>query len=534
MILPTPVNNPSPKRRPNLPGVAALILCLPIIALSQFIAHIRIDDIDGWFFLHYGRELLGGATLYSQLWDIKPPAIFWINALGLGLSGGSPMGVWVLCGLASIMSAVLFYRAARRAYGPSAAAIGTVFAVMYFNLWTFHVGCNRPATFLIVTELGCMGLYLKAITQSTKSTRMLFWTGVCGGLGLWFKQTAFAAPAAIFIHLLIARSGTGPANTSRWKKVSQFVTGYIASVALLVIILALTSDSHWAWDAIVGFNRNFFAPGIATSFTPSLRWMLPHTRGLELPLILALATLAQPVIGLFQRHPTSDTPPQLEANSRPPVLLLFWLWMFLAIYLSAVGPHNRPMYLAVALPPLVALATHSVSLLINPGPGQLGRAPTHYVVIAILWFAFMIWAPLRMQLEFALRQYHWKERGPDPRFIEIVEAIGRHTRPEDAIFADGYAPELYWRANRKQAIRYMGTEKIVQLQKLGQPLMDETTRSLIAARPRVILFDFNRFHAKDQPNLASVETLENWVRDHYFLPEPDRFPTLWVRQSEPE
>ena len=193
--------------------------------------------------------MLGGATLYSQLWDIKPPAIFWINALGLGLSGGSPVGVWVLCGLASIMSAVLFYRAARRAYGPSAAAIGTVFAVMYFNLWTFHVGCNRPATFLIVTELGCMGLYLKAITQSTKSTRMLFWTGVCGGLGLWFKQTAFAAPAAIFIHLLIARSGTGPANASRWKKVSQFVTGYIASVALLVIILALTSDSHWAWDA---------------------------------------------------------------------------------------------------------------------------------------------------------------------------------------------------------------------------------------------------------------------------------------------
>ncbi len=534
MILPAPVNDPSPQRRPNLPGVAALILCLPIIALSQFIAHIRTDDIDGWFFLHYGRELLGGAMLYGDLWDIKPPAIFWINALGLGLSGGSPAGVWVLCGLASIGSAALLFRVARRAYGPSAAAIGTVFAVMYFNLWTFHVGCNRPATFLILTELGCMGLYLKTIAQPANSARMLFWAGLCGGLGLWFKQTAFAAPAAIFIHLLIARSGSEPTHASRWKKVSRFVIGYAASVALLVIILVLTSDSQWAWDGIVGFNRNFFAPGIATSVTPSLHWILPNLRGLELPLILAVATLAGPVFAIFRRTSVSTGGSQPESNAQPPVLLLFWIWMVLAIYLSAVGPHNRPMYLAVALPPLVMLATHSVFLLINSSPRLQNRMPAHHVVIGVLWFAFMLWTPLQMQLDFALRQYHWKERGPDPQFIELVEAIKRHTQPEDAIFADGYAPELYWRANRRQAIRYLGTEKIVQLQQLGQPLMDETTRSLITARPKVILFDFKRFHANDQPNLASVETLENWVRDNYHLPEPDRFPTLWIRQSEPE
>jgi hypothetical protein len=531
MSNPAPINEASTQQRFNLPRVLALVIGLPLIALSQFIAHARTDDIDAWFFLHYGRELLSGATLYADLWDIKPPGIFWLNALGLGLSGGSPVGVWTLCALAAIGAAVLFYRSVRQVYGPTTAAIGTVFAIMYFNLWTIHVGGNRPATFLILTELGCMVLYLRAITQPRASNAQLFWAGACGGLGLWFKQTAFAAPAAIFIHLLIARSGNTPTHSNRWRKVSSFVIGYLSSIALLVAVLALTSDLKWAWDAIVGFNQNFFAPGIAASFVPSLRWMLPHTRGMELMLILAAATLARPIFGFFRRQSNPSDTNQLETPTQPPVLLLFWMWMLIAIYLSAVGPHNRPMYLAVALPPLVMLATHSLSLLMNSTSNQIGNTPPHYIVIGVLWFAFMLWTPLQMQIDFALRQYHWFTRPVDPKVIATVEAIQRYAEPDDAIFLDGYAPELYWRANRRQAIRYLGTEKIDQLKQHGQPLMDETARCLQATNPRVIIFDFKHWHSAGLPNLANVEGLESWVRQNYDQPELDRFPTLWVRRT---
>jgi len=529
-----PINDPSTKWRPNLSGMVALIISLPLIALSQFIAHARIDDIDAWFFLHYGRELLSGATLYADLWDIKPPGIFWLNALGLGVSGGSPIGVQALCTLAVIGTAVLFYRGARQTYGPTTAAIGMVFAAMYVNLWTIHVGGNRPATFLILTELGCMVLYLKTITEPWPSNRRLFWVGVVGGLGLWFKQTAFAAPAAIFIHLLITQPGHRITHTNRWRKVSSFVTGYASSVAILLIIIALTSEPKWAWDAIVGFNQNYFAPGIATSFTPSFGWMLPHTRGMGLLLLLAAATLAHPVCGIVQRRSTLADRRPLETERQPPVLLLYWLWMLIAIYLSAIGPHNRPMYIAVALPPLVMLATHGVALLINSGWHQQGHAPPFYVLVGVLWFAYMLWTPLQMQLDFALRQYHWSARPTDPNLIAMVETIQRYAPPDEAIFADGYAPEIYWRANRRQAIRYLGTEKIVQLQQLGQPLMDETTRCLISAQPRLILFDFKRWHPAGQSSLASVEKLEQWVGQNYHQPEKDRFPTLWVRRASPQ
>ncbi|GJM23759.1 MAG: hypothetical protein DHS20C16_01740 [Phycisphaerae bacterium] len=522
------ISKPPARRGFDLLGVFALILCLPLIALSQYIAHARIDDIDAWFFLHYGRELLSGATLYADLWDIKPPSIFWINALGLGMSGGSPIGVWAFCGLAVIATATLFYRVIRRVYGTPTAAIGTVFAVMYLNHWTFHAGGNRPATFLILTELGTMLLYLRYITRGSSSNRSLFWIGLCGGLGLWFKQTAFAAPAAIFIHLLIARpDGTA----SRRTKVSCFVTGYLASIVSLVMVLAFTSDLRWAWDAIVGFNQNFFAPGIATSAVPSMRWMLPHGRGMELMLILAAATLAAPIFNLFRCKSNPLDANNYEAQTQPPVLLLYWMWMLIALYLSAIGPHNRPMYLAVALPPLVMLATHSVSLLMKSVLDNNGRTPPHYIIVGVLWFAFMLWTPLQMQIDFAMRQYHWTTRPVDPNVQATVEVIQQYTDTNDTIFLSGYAPELYWRANRRQAIRYLGTEKIQQLKQHGQPLMDETTRCLMAASPRVIMFDFKRWHEVGKSNFANVEVLESWVRQNYDKPEFDRFPTLWVRRN---
>lgn len=509
----------------NLQAVVLAVVTLPILALSLYIAHIRTDDIDAWFFLHYGRELLSGATLYTDIWDIKPPGIFWINAIGLALAGGSPVGVTVICALAIILSAVFVYRIAMTIYDQPTAVIGTIFAVVYLNLWTYHVGGNRPATFLILTELGSAYLYLKYVSGSTTQRRCLFWAGVCGGLGLWFKQTAFAAPAAILIHLLIVKPSD---SDSRWNKVSLFGTGYLCSIAALVLTLAITSDLGWAWDAIVGFNRKFFAPGIATSLVPSVVWIGSHCNGMALPLILAPATLAHPVFKSFYRKSDKD-----EGDSAPTVLPFLWIWLLFAIYLAAVGPHNRPMYLAVALPPLVMLATHSVYLLINSARNQQNNMPPHYVVVGIIWFAYMLWTPLHLQIDFALRQFHRSTQPTNPNLLATVEAIQRYAGPDDAIFINGYAPELYWRAERHQAIRYLGTEKIHQLQQFGQPLMDETTRSLKDSKPRVILFDFNRFDSASSPNIANVDELERWVRDNYDQPESVRFPTLWVRRETP-
>ncbi len=70
----------SSRRRAVLVTVATVLMCLPVLATAQYIAHVRADETDAWLFAYYGREMLSGCGLYTDLWDNKPPGIFWLNA----------------------------------------------------------------------------------------------------------------------------------------------------------------------------------------------------------------------------------------------------------------------------------------------------------------------------------------------------------------------------------------------------------------------------------------------------------------------
>ncbi len=50
---------------------------------------------DAGVFLYVGSQILEGKVPYRDVWDHKQPLIFFINAAGLALSGGSLWGVWL-------------------------------------------------------------------------------------------------------------------------------------------------------------------------------------------------------------------------------------------------------------------------------------------------------------------------------------------------------------------------------------------------------------------------------------------------------
>ena len=105
--------------------LATALMCLPILAVAQAISHIRVDEFDAWLFAYYGKQLTHGRVLYEQLWDNKPPGIFWINAVGLWFSGGSLAGPITLCAAAVTAACAVFFAVTRRLYGLPAAAVTT-------------------------------------------------------------------------------------------------------------------------------------------------------------------------------------------------------------------------------------------------------------------------------------------------------------------------------------------------------------------------------------------------------------------------
>jgi hypothetical protein len=131
----------------------------------------------------------------------------------------------------------------------------------------------------------------------------------------------------------------------------------------------------------------------------------------------------------------------------------------------------------------------------------------------------------------AARQYHHAYSAPPDVVQEsYLGAIAANTQPGDAIFVFGYDPQLYWRTERTNAIRYIGTEKVDQLAENGQPLFDEIVTDLTQARPRVILFDAPQIAKSPTVGRLNVTAFDTWLRAEYHQPDPDDLPRLWLQR----
>ena len=512
---------------------AIILVCVPLLALSQFIAHARTDEFDAWLFAVYGRQILRGDVLYLDVWDNKPPGIFWINVLGQWLAGGSLAGVWALCAASVCATVAVFFLAARRLYGNLVAIFAAVLAALFLNIQQFHVGSNRPNTFFVLTEIGCFALYVSALAKEGRRAMWLFFlAGAIGGVGVWFKQSALAMTVAAVIHLVylgIFRKAPGRVTIAR---LLVFGAGWCATAALVIVALAATSDLAMAWDAIVAFNGRYFEPGKGASLIPSFAWVEEHLLALGLPLILALASIVYPLLRWMlgsewdeaieeERHSPGERPPGL--------LLLMWTWLAAALYLAAVGPHQRAPYLAVALPPLVALSVHSVHLLLASGRREFG-IPRYHVVVGVCWMVFMLIWPVYYQVRTAaIAHYHrFVEPAPAGQVADLG-AIQRYTGPDDRIFVFGYGPELYWRSGRAPAIRYIGTEKIGQLGDRGKALYAEVIGLLRVSRPKAILADPVDVRRLDQ--MLDGPGLSQWLETDYERVAGHTRENLWIARS---
>src|SRR5207248_7801570 len=76
----------------TLAALAALLV-LAYVPLSP--AYPSNPNRDAGLFLYAGSEILHGGVPYRDVWDHKPPLIFYLNALGLALAPGW-WGVWIL------------------------------------------------------------------------------------------------------------------------------------------------------------------------------------------------------------------------------------------------------------------------------------------------------------------------------------------------------------------------------------------------------------------------------------------------------
>jgi len=195
----TPVSGPPPNRSRRSRwwlGVAlayALLRALP--SLSYPIGR------DQSTYLVIARGLAGGAKLYRDLWDMKPPGIFWAYMPIVKAFGAAMWSIGAMDILWLVLMCVCVYRFAERTVGTGAAVVAVaVEAAMHCGAG--YNNAVQPETFLILFVFAAWF----QVAGARPSLVHRFAGGLLFGAAFWFKYNALA-----FLPLLLLVPHLDPA-----------------------------------------------------------------------------------------------------------------------------------------------------------------------------------------------------------------------------------------------------------------------------------------------------------------------------------
>lgn len=525
-------------------GVLILVMTLtigPLIALSQVIAWWRTDVVDDQMFGYYGWRILHGATVYVDVWDNKPPGIYWVNALGMLVGNDNYGGVMAMCVLALVVAHVAFFVVASSVYHRSAAALATIFLSFYLTHAYYTGGTNRTETFLVACELAGMAFYMRGFARD----RWWKWyaAGLCCGLAFLFKQVGLAAWGCMGLHL-IALGVLRQLNFATVVKRGGLLAGGAATtVGVAAGVLAAQGALWEAVFATFGFNRSYMATG-DTQFPYSYKNLLLEIEHVQLvlvlPLLMAAAAALHAVLWFLRPR---YRPPEIEKPLmaiRPVCRLsfgLFALWFLVAFYGVLLSPSRFRHYLVATIPPLILMAGYLINVLRAETKLLRRLQQRAWVAAAFVVLAYFSWDALGKQFEEVSRVIVDRMFQQQAAEWEAVgDAVARHTDPGDTIQCWGYMPGVYLRARRINATRFTTMEKVGQVGAGANFVVQEVERVMHTTPPVAIAMsagDYLWLHGIHPDGTASQFTLGPWLDENYQLVEDvPRFNVLVFKRRD--
>lgn len=497
-----------------------IFVCAALIVLSQFAAHWRLDVVDDQMFGYFGWRIAQGGTVYLDVWDNKPPGVYWLNALGFALTG-SYAGVVVLCAAAVTLSHILFYVIAASIYFPGTAALLTMLASFYLTHTYLQGATNRTETYLVLCDLAAMALYVRG---HRRERWWMWWlAGACCGGSFLFKQVGLTAWGAMGLHTIVRVLARELDWRSGLRRCVLLTLGLAATLALAAGALALQGALSAALFATFEFNRGYFASGNSSfTQTEANRRMLLNDTGyfLLLPLLMLIAAWIHGVTWRLRPHfrpPEVAGPIEAFSPAAPRTLLLFSIWYVASFYGAIVSPHHFRHYLIPTLPPMLLICGHLLNV-IKTEIGLVRRlAQRGWVVgafVAMGYFALSAGTYLKEGVarvwwerfdrntpEVVLRRdpntAEWTKtastagdpaRGYNRAIGELIaDEVIRLSRPEDRIQCWGYFPGVYLYAQRASASRFFTTEKLGHVGAHAEFIRRELHDTLVSQPPALFV-----------------------------------------------
>lgn len=465
-------------------ALAAVAVHLPNLPIG------KAPQEDAGVFLYAAQLLLDGGLPYRDVWDHKPPLIYLIDALGLLLGGGSPLGVWALQALAYAVAAVLGQRLMARAFGTPASLFGTVAWLLAAPRILLMDGyfMNVVQVFLGPLQFAALALYLDEERDRTRTWRTPA-IGATAGLAALLTPAGLGIWLAIGTHLIatrVARGSLGPLAV----RLGLLALGAAIPLAMAGAALGLAGIWGEAWDQAVRYNALYSG---TVSIAGRLDSLAHGARLLGSGGFLLVA-LAGAAIALRDR---ARLPRASDGRRLVAVALLA---LPFETFLGSASGRQHAYYWLAALPALGILAAYGaaafarhVAPVLAPRAGR--SAATVTALAVVLGLALLAARPVPLMIRVATTPQ-------DGVNAAAARYLTENTRPGETAFIWGSRAGVLFTADRRSPNRYIyqyaplwtrGYESIRHVNELTAALTE---------RPPTIFIDASR----DSPVTPPLES----------------------------
>lgn len=521
MAVALPVGEPSGRRARRL--LLAVLALAAVIALPILTYPLGRDQGE---FATIGRGILDGRAPYVDLWNPKPPAVFYVYALAMAVFGRTTEALRALDLLIAPAISVTLFALGRRLAGPRVGLwAALLFPVFYFTETFWTLTQNDGIALLPMT----LAVYcaVRAAESRTKGWRWALACGLLGGWTLWFKYPfALFVAAVAGIYLLLR-----PRQAGLWQPVGAFIAGgLVVGLGGLALMAAqgaldalLESAAVTSQYTALGFNLTDFGAALATYF--GFRWS--HWG------LLFVLSLAWPLLWTA-RGPSGNR--RLWAG--------VWLWLLAGLGIMLAQAKGYDYHWLPMLPPLVLLGAGSLERVIQLSAGdRAGRAVRLLAAAGLLAImAAGIWPITLPYLTGQEDQAAYYGRFQAGEFVAdesllVARYLRERIAPGDSLFIWGFRPEVYYLSQLNPAIRF-----IFQFPLVGAwyppEWKEEAVEVLWAAMPPYVLVlqvDYMPWvtgrHEDSNQLLQEYTELNNWLIANYSRETQIGNFFLWRRNS---
>ena len=407
---------------------AALLLLTTWLIFSRAHTYHEPLERDITTYALVAHELIGGKSLYTEVWDHKPPAIHATYALAEVIVGFGRNSIFLMNVTAALMTLVGCYFAG--------SAIGNrLGGLMAAAIWAIVCGdmgleANQPNTEVFINALLTSGFAVFLHRRSgTMHVRLTVLAGLLFALASLYKQIAVLPVALLcFAHIATA--------DPRSRKQALADTATIAAVGaliwgLVVGYFTVLGRVDEFIDAVFIYNQAY-AGNLASNLARAF-----NQPALPIESLIALGTLATLTL-------TGLVIAILRAERRHWFLLVAWL---VGAHIAVLLPGQFfAHYYQLWLPPLAIGSAWAIELLLRRGPIK-NRAWLRYATpIAVLSALLAIELP-----SYFLTADTWSFRKYGPIFVEaerVAKRVDALLQPTETFYEWGSETGLYFTSRR--------------------------------------------------------------------------------------